>query len=447
MSLQLETAYAELVERVHGDAFDAAYPLDGAFTRKIVKGRSYLYFQRMEDGRQRQRYVGPESPELIRAVERHGAARRDLAERRELVRALRGAGHGGPDQAAADVLGALSEAGAFRLRAVLVGTYAYQAYGPMLGTRLGRMNTNDVDIAQFQSVSMAVEDRTQPLADVLRGVDPTFSSVPSVERGDPSVSFRNAANLRVDLIVPNRGPDRSEPMALPALGAHGQPLRFLDFLIREPAPAALLHGVGIPVMVPAPERYALHKGLVAQLRPAGSAKVGKDWDQAASLVRVLAGTRPYELKEAWRELLDRGPRWRELGAVAQGRLDAMTRGQFSAAVSGGPQAVRAAEPVVEGRALQLLPARSATPADRTRHEEERGAILAHLGLRSPAELAADAAATFHAQAQARAANRRANAAGHGAALDLIRARLATLGIEDPTRPPPAERVRSSGIER
>lgn len=54
---------------------------------------------------------------------------------------------------------------------------------------------------------------------------------------------------------------------MPALGgASADPLRFLDFLIYEPVRAVLLHKSGISVIVPAPERYAVHKLIVASRR-------------------------------------------------------------------------------------------------------------------------------------------------------------------------------------
>jgi hypothetical protein len=62
------------------------------------------------------------------------------------------------------------------------------------------------------------------------------------------------------------GPDSDTPRMLPALKTNAQPLRFLDFLIRDPAPAVVLHGSGIYVHVPAPERYAVHKLILSLYR-------------------------------------------------------------------------------------------------------------------------------------------------------------------------------------
>ena len=109
-------------------------------------------------------------------------------------------------------------------------------------------------------------------------------------------------------------------MHLPALEGDVQPLRFLDFLLYREIEALVLHGTGIPVKVPAPERFAVHKLLVAARRrtdSTGLTNARKDLEQAALLVRVLATDRPEELQDAWEEMRARGPAWRK--AADRGR--------------------------------------------------------------------------------------------------------------------------------
>ncbi|PZR80349.1 MAG: hypothetical protein DI537_39665, partial [Stutzerimonas stutzeri] len=99
-------------------------------------------------------------------------------------------------------------------------------------------------------------------------------------------------------------------------GASAQPLRFLDFLIYQPVRAVMLHGAGVPVMVPAPERYAVHKLIVAQRRledKDGTAKSRKDLTQAAALMRAFVELNMLgNLCDAYVEAFRRGPAWREL---------------------------------------------------------------------------------------------------------------------------------------
>ena len=99
------------------------------------------------------------------------------------------------------------------------------------------------------------------------------------------------------------------------------------FVIYREVQAVSLWGAGIPVNVPAPERYALHKLLVRRLRIGTSqsqAKASKDIRQAGDLITVLAVQRPYELRDIWEELTARGPKWRRLAMEAVSLLDHAT---------------------------------------------------------------------------------------------------------------------------
>ena len=73
----------------------------------------------------------------------------------------------------------------------------------------------------------------------------------------------------------------------------------------------VLHGSGIHVYVPTPERYAIHKLIVSRRRRAGSAKSDKDFFQSEALINVLAQKRAYELKSVWEEAVRRGQTWRQ----------------------------------------------------------------------------------------------------------------------------------------
>ena len=102
-----------------------------------------------------------------------------------------------------------------------------------------------------------------------------------------------------------------EPVAEPKPRIRSLQLVACLSLIVSCAAAAIL------VNVPEPARFALHKLLVAQDRPAAfQAKSRKDVVQAANLVTALAELRPGDLDAAattvrakgkgWRDALDRG---------------------------------------------------------------------------------------------------------------------------------------------
>src|SRR5262249_50269318 len=116
---------------------------------------------------------------------------------------------------------------------------------------------------------------------------------------------------------------QGKPARMPTLsGASADPLRYLDFLIRHPIRSAILHEGGVPVTIPAPERYAVHKLIFSHLR-ADLSKAPKDLAQAGALIHALAPTRALNLSEVWEEAWERGPAWR---ANLQKGLDALDEG-------------------------------------------------------------------------------------------------------------------------
>ena len=337
MPVAIQTVYAELAHRTWAGNFQEVMAAGGTPHKRTVKGRDYWYWHPpMRNGkRPSARYLGPDTDEIRTRIENRAELASARKDRISMVRSLRAGGVPGPDGLSGNVLAALAEAGAFRLRAVVVGSLAFQCYAPMLGfvPDSGSARTGDVDISQFPSISLAVEDKMEPdLLSVLKGVDPAFEAVPSPF--DPRRTLRYAIRggreerFVVDVLAPMRGPPQDAPVHLPALEGDAQPLRFLDFLIYDEIEALVLHGPGVPVKVPAPERFAVHKLLVADRRrkdPSSVARIRKDLTQAAQLVRVLGADRPDELRHAWTELLERGPSWRASALRSRHLLDDAVR--------------------------------------------------------------------------------------------------------------------------
>ena len=134
-------------------------------------------------GKKQERYVGPVTDKSITdRIDRFSTIKADFKGRQELVRALAAAGLPTPDAISGLIVEAMWKAGFFRLRGVLVGTVAFQAYAGVLGIKLsGRpLQTQDADFAQFWGISENIGETMPPIIDVLRGVDPTFKEVPNV---------------------------------------------------------------------------------------------------------------------------------------------------------------------------------------------------------------------------------------------------------------------------
>lgn len=319
LDLVYSTMLAELGQRSLDGAFTTDFPLDGRFVTVPVKGRDYWYF---DQPGQKRRYVGrTDDIEISKRVSDFQALKDDLRARRRIVSTLtREAYLPSPERLSGDVVEAMAAAGLFRLRGILVGTVAFGCYSGLLGVRLPNqsLQTGDADFAQDFAVSAEVLDSIPPVLDVLGNVDQTFRAVPH-SSGKPGVTaFVNANGYRVEFLTSNRGSDDyiGHPSPMPALGgASAEPLRFLDFLIRDPVRAVVLHGSGIPVLVPAPERYAVHKLIVATRRRkdgTGQVKTEKDLLQSTLLFDAMHQTRKSaDLALAWSEAWQRGESWQQ----------------------------------------------------------------------------------------------------------------------------------------
>ena len=335
LPLTVQTAYADLLARLQEDAL---LELGGTPVLRERGARKYWYSVQRLAGRTVERYLGPDSAAVRDRVARAREANEDSKQRDRqrgrLARMCRAAGLPAMDAQTGKVLLALSKAGMFRLRGVLVGTHAFRCYPALFGVEIpeARAATEDIDIAAFRSVSVALDDRLDPaLEEALKRIGP-FVARPNLDR-QPTAGRDPESGVLVELFAPDEGPDRSEPLELPALGAYALPLRFLDYLIHEPVHAAAIYRSGILVNVPHPARYAVHKLIVATRRHASAtAKAGKDIEQSAALIRVLAEDRPDELEDAFAEARERGPAWREAVDRGARRLGAEVRAALAGAV-------------------------------------------------------------------------------------------------------------------
>lgn len=346
LPVSLHTLYADLVDRSWSGSYRELFQAGGSPYKRSIKGHDYWYLKMpMVDGKRgRDRYLGPDKEDVRRRVEEHQDLKAVRKERMDMVRALRNARLPVPDPLSGNILSALSEAGVFRLRAVVVGTVAFQVYGPLLGVRFENTagQTGDLDIAQFYSISISVDDEIEgDLLSKLKEVDNRFEAIPSPLGGRRAMRYAirvaGQEQFAVDLLCPLRGPDRGSLTTLKALQGDAQLLRYLDFLIYGEINAVALHGIGVPINVPRPERYAIHKLIVSRMRINTShsqAKARKDLAQARALIEVLFEDRPYELEEAWNDAISRGPKWAEklaqgahlLGQDLSERLKALTEG-------------------------------------------------------------------------------------------------------------------------
>lgn len=315
-------AYHDLLRSLRDEAVG---DLRGTPTRVTRNGRVYWYDSYRVGSEVRKHYIGEDSPELAARIARHGAARAPTRQRQgdraRLVRLLRAEGCLGLDPSTGSLMAALSGAGVFRLGGTVIGTHAFRLYEGELNLRLGldhAAQTDDLDIASFERLSLALEDAAAPpVQQVL--ADFSFAPVPSLEQGSTWRWRQTTGNALVEFLTPAFGDEGLR--ALPALGVQAQALHYLNFLLADPIPAAIPYRSGVLVQIPRPERFAIHKLIVADRRRGEDRlKSAKDRAQAALLIEALAEDRPDELAEAHEDAQSRGPRWRERVSASLARM-------------------------------------------------------------------------------------------------------------------------------
>lgn len=318
LPLSVQTLYAELVDQlINFEAHRAIGAQAGTFVRKEINDRSYVYFQfSVPGGKTRQAYLGPDSDSLIRLTKRYQegkeAFRADEETIHRLCAQLRAGGAATTDSASARVIRALADSGVFRHGGVLVGTHAFNILGNALGVRWegSAIRTHDVDIANASSLAIALPDTPADIPEALESLKMGFTPLPPLNPQSPSTSLTiRRSQLRVDVFATAKTPQPTAPVVVNRFKAAAQPLFFLDFLLEQPMKAALIEG-GVLVNVPDPARFALHKLIVAQERPAVEHnKRVKDICQASELFQLLAEERPGDLIIAIDEVIRRGKGW------------------------------------------------------------------------------------------------------------------------------------------
>jgi hypothetical protein len=90
-------------------------------------------------------------------------------------------------------------------------------------------------------------------------------------------------SLIVEFLVPEKGKGLDKPYPLPQLGVNAQTVRFLNFLTQS---KINIEVEGIPVIMPHPANFALHKLLILERRTT-SDKLQKDVDAAKKILKAL----------------------------------------------------------------------------------------------------------------------------------------------------------------
>ncbi len=274
----------------------------GTLKQRTRAGNQYWIREYIRiDGKKTDEYVGPASATDGETVDRL-RSEIDLAKALAAGSAqLRLFGYQRIDRKPAAVIEVLANRDLFAAGLVLVGSHAYGALLNELGIGAPGYKTQDIDLARPQPLSIALPTGSN-LQSLLGESGLSFVPVPGMPSHKGSASFKlpGAETLAVDLLVP--GNKTGDLVRVKELGAYAQAVPLLDFLVEAPLTAVVLSpNQVIPVLVPAPERFALHKFFSSQSRRTSDRdKVRKDLEQAAVITAALEEDTPGSMREAFR---------------------------------------------------------------------------------------------------------------------------------------------------
>ena len=195
-----------------------------------------------------------------------------------------------------------------------MGTHFYRLYEGILGARFSfdRMaQTGDIDINCFERVSLALDDVVSPPIQDFLG-DFSFSVVPNIDCNKVWRWRQTKNELLVEFLTPSFQETKGI-VPLEVIGVNAQSLHYLNYLIADPIKAVAVYRSGVLVQIPRPERFAIHKLIVAGRRREGSdsLKAHKDRLEAAFLITILTEDRPDEIERGIRRCISSGPKWQQ----------------------------------------------------------------------------------------------------------------------------------------
>lgn len=233
----------------------------------------------------------------LEALQAEVALARDLASRSAALRLI---GFQRIEKKPAAVLAVFFNRGLFGAGLTLIGSHAYGVLLNELGIIAPAYRTQDLDVARAQALEIALPEG-ESFGSLLNDSGLRFVPVPGLPSRVPSASYKlpGAADLLVDLLVPGAQAGKVVPVS--ELSSHAQTVPLLDFLVAERLDAAALSpNQVIPVSVPAPERFVLHKLYASQSRRTDPGKAAKDIEQAATVGAGLEDEFPEKLLTAWK---------------------------------------------------------------------------------------------------------------------------------------------------
>ena len=283
----LDESIMALISEAETSAFHLLDLKDRAKGSISNKG-GYLYRQWREGNKWKyERIEGNFKTQVARLNDLKNQYRRERERIRKLNKILIKAGFFAVSSLPEQILSLLSSKRVISEHGILVGSFAFFAYQTALGFSLGKSltRTSDIDLVRPPEMQLAV--RQINLANILDRLKIPYKPDGP---GGRAVRYVFQDGFKVEVLYPHikgrpKGIVSPQHSGFADIGA--QELRFLNPLTVDPIQTVLVGKKGpIPVIVPDPARFLLHKLAVSSLRKQPS-KMVKDIAQAEIIAHAM----------------------------------------------------------------------------------------------------------------------------------------------------------------
>ncbi|WP_031438528.1 GSU2403 family nucleotidyltransferase fold protein [Methylobacter tundripaludum] len=247
--------------------------MHGSFSKETRRNNVYWYWVGRNNGKVTRIYIGADNKEseaLIVSLEnRKDMAKLAIASMKRTAAAYRGAGGQLIEPSTFKILAPLAYL--FRKGVFVIGSHGFLSICNALG--ISPLTGDDM-----KSISLAIPDERKAVSDISPEFDENFFK---------GVGKPLSSKTKVHVFTADRG--SKKPVYFDDLGVAAEPLRFIDYLLGgEPFKGLVIGSYAIPVHLPNPARFAIHKLIISQCADRSfNGGSEKDIAQAAVLLDYL----------------------------------------------------------------------------------------------------------------------------------------------------------------
>ncbi len=205
------------------------------------------------------------------------------------------------DDRAGATLAALHNHGLFAAGLTLIGSHAYGAILNTLGVKAPRYLTEDIDTVRSNPLHIATTPALNLLEILKTSGLPFIKAKTGLKPAENSETYKLPGNVKLLFDLLTSGSNLGKPVLIPELDAYAQSIPHLNFLIKDRMTAiAPSKNYVVPIYVPTPARFAVHKLFSAASRVNQPTKSDKDIVQAATIICAVEDRYPGDITDMFK---------------------------------------------------------------------------------------------------------------------------------------------------